>query len=124
MATDEGSLECDLAETYHILDMRELPARRVALFACGLRDSSRIKQKLAGVRFDANTLINAAMLDRLSLLVWAKTKDAVHGRNVPKSMVEALVNQSETKSDDSDFRAFASPEAFERCRRAILSKGG
>jgi len=42
---DENALICDFAETYHIYDYRQLPPTRVAVFACGLRDDSRIKMK-------------------------------------------------------------------------------
>ena len=37
MALDEDALVCDLAETYHIFDMYELPCLKVATLAKGLR---------------------------------------------------------------------------------------
>ena len=36
--TDSDALECDLAETYHIYNYKELPLKKVALFSVGLRE--------------------------------------------------------------------------------------
>lgn len=38
----EEALICDLAETYHILDYKQLPLRTVAVLASGLRQDARI----------------------------------------------------------------------------------
>ena len=77
----ETELICDFAETYHILDWRTLPLTTAAALSVGLRDNSRVKMKLAGVEAGQDTLLLAAIVDRLSLLWWAKTKDAESGRN-------------------------------------------
>lgn len=42
MNISEDALICDLAETYHIYDMRSLPLRTVATLSAGLREDSRI----------------------------------------------------------------------------------
>ena len=78
---DESSLICDLAETYKIYDYKQLPVSKVAVFSCGLRDESRIKQKLSGQNIPLNTLLLAGINDNLRLLVWAKTKDGQKGKN-------------------------------------------
>lgn len=51
---DEDALMCDLAETYHIYNYRSLPCKMVATFSCGLRNSSRIKMKMAGTSITAS----------------------------------------------------------------------
>lgn len=38
VAVDEEALICDFAETYNILDWRELPCRTAAILASGLRN--------------------------------------------------------------------------------------
>ena len=88
--TDEDALICDLAETYHILNYKALPAMLVASLVVGLRDDSRIKMKLSGAKAPAEIILLASMVDKLSLLVWAKTKDAEKGRNRPKSLLSIL----------------------------------
>ncbi len=107
---DETALICDLAETYGVLDWRALPLRTVAALSAGLRDNSRIKLKLAGLNADQDTLLLAAAVDRLSLLVWAKTKDAEKGLNRPTSIFDRLTGQEEKKKDE--INAYDSAEAF------------
>jgi hypothetical protein len=117
--TDKDALECDLAETYHIYNMKELPASRVALFATGLRANSRIMLKLNNSSYPTEALLLAACLDRLSLLLWSKTKDAEHGKNRPASVYDVMTGQSKEK----EILTFASGEEFERARNLLL-KGG
>ena len=119
---DETALICDFAETYGVLDWKALPLRTAAALASGLRDDSRIKMRLAGVQADQETLLLAAAVDRLSLLLWAKTKDAEKGRNRPISIFDKLTGQTETEETD-EFNSYDSPDAFmEAWKRATGNK--
>ena len=80
IATDEDALICDLAETYHIYDMRQFDPDYIAILAVGLRIDSRIKKRLTGVDIDINTLLLAHIVDNTAINVWAKTEDARKGR--------------------------------------------
>lgn len=51
LSTDRDALMCDMAETYHVYDMRALPVKTVATLACGLREDARIKLKMAGISY-------------------------------------------------------------------------
>lgn len=108
MNTDQDALVCDLAETYGIFDMRKLPAVTVATLAAGLRDDSRIKLKVAGENYPLDTMLLAAIADRLSIMIWARTKDGEKGRNRPKMISDILSSKDEVK----EVRGFASGEAF------------
>ena len=119
---DESALICDFAETYHILDYRALPLQTAAVLASGLRDNSRIKMRIAEVEVSPETALMAAAVDRLSLLVWAKTKDAETGTNRPESILAKITNR-ETKTD-SDLQAFDTAEEFEAARQRIIQGGG
>lgn len=90
IATDEAALRCDFLETYHIPDYRALPARQAALFACGLRESSRIRQKLSGASVAPDILLLAAIADALRILVWQNTEDGHRGKNLPRSILETM----------------------------------
>ena len=114
---DEGLLICGLAETYHIFCMREHPARFIATLAVGLRNDSRIKMRLSGQRFDTDTLLLAAIADRLSWLVYANTKDAKKGKNKPQSILESLLRKPKEKP-----MGFTSAEAFEKRRSQIIKE--
>ena len=119
IATDEEALICDLAETYQIFDYRSLPLSRVAIFAVGLRGNSRIKMKMRGLKYPLETLLLASAVDRLSVLVWQKTKDAKDGINLPESILSRLLGLEESRETE----VFDTPEDFERRREEIL-KGG
>ena len=121
VATDENALICDFAETYQILDYKGLPLRLAAVLASGLRDESRIKMKLSGSHIDKTTALLAAAVDRLSMLVWAKTKDAEHNRNRPKSMLAMLLK---TDGPKEDLETFDTAEDFEAARKRIIQGGG
>lgn len=118
LATDRDALVCDLAETYGIYDMRALPVTTLATLAAGLREDSRIKKKLSGARVGPDTLLLAAIADRLSLLVWSRTEDAQKGRNRPASIVDALTGKQQNQGGDAV--VFDSPEAFEAARNALI----
>ena len=122
LATDEDALACDLAETYHILDWRTLPARTVATFAVGLSEDSRIKMRIRGAQAPTETILTAAMIDRLSLLWWAQTKDAQHGRGRPKMLLDILAPKEAAASADAP-TAYGSAADFEAARKRII-KGG
>lgn len=108
IATDEDALVCDFAETYHILDFRALPARMAARLACGLRTSSRIKQKLSGAHEDTQTALLAHIADAVRMLVWMQSEDGVKGRNRPESFAALLLGENTSKGFDSvdDFKAW------------------
>lgn len=116
---DEDALICDLAETYHIYDYRQLPATKVAVFSFGLRDNSRIKKKLSNQPIDFDRLLLAGISDKLSYILWSKTKDGAKGRNKPKSILEML---TEPKKQSNQL-AFNSGEDFEQMRARILAGG-
>lgn len=105
---DEDAVICDLAETYHILDYKSLPCKLVATFVSGLGVDARIKSKISGSDLPYSVVIQAAIYDDLQWLVWSKTKDAQHGRNQPKSLLERMRKQEEKE----DYKIFKTAEDF------------
>ena len=112
---DEDSLICDLAETYHILDYKVLSPRLVAVLASGLSDDSRIKKKISKRRLSLDTALTAAMVDRLSQILWMKTEDAKKNRNRPKLILDLLEHPVER-----NHQSFNSIEAFEAKKAKIM----
>ena len=121
ISTSETDLICDLAETYGVLNYRALPVETLAALSVGLRDDSRIKMRLNGINASTEIQLIAAAVDRLSLLVWAKTKDGIKGRNRPKSIVESINNAGK---DNSDVMKFNTIEDFEAARKSIIEEIG
>lgn len=122
LATDGDALVCDLAEVYHITDWRELPVHTVAALACGLSQDSRIKMSLSGAGASTAEIMQAAMIDRLSYLVWGQTKDAQKGRNRPQMLVDLLTKPAGDQG--GNLEAYNTPEAFEAARRRAMGGCG
>ena len=123
LAADRDALICDLAETYHILDMTALPVPLLATLAAGLRGDSRIRLAMAGETAATGELLQAAMLDRLTTLCWMQTRDGAHGRPRPPSVVDVHSGKDKPTKTNNPPEAFATPADFERARARILAKG-
>lgn len=123
MRKNRDALECDLAETYNIYDMRALPARRVALFAVGLRDNSRIKMLLADTKFTFSEILLINIYDALNLELWTKTKDATKGKNKPESLYKKLMGINDQTKKESKNMTFNSAEEYEKIRKKLLERG-
>lgn len=115
IATNEDALECDLLETYGILDYRELPPDRVALFAVGLRKNSRIKMEYNACNLDLKEQLLALLVDGVNMLIWSNSKDATKGRNRPKSLYPKLMNLEENKN----VQTYKTPEDFMRAWNSL-----
>lgn len=98
---DKEAIICDLAETYHIYNYKELPVKLLATLCVGLRDNSRIKMKINGNKVPYNIELIMAAVDRLSLLVYAQSKDAQKGKNKPKLLLEQLYENKSLSGYDS-----------------------
>lgn len=116
-AADETALICDLAETYGVLRYWELPPVLAAALASGLREDARIRRKLSGTRAGLETLLLAAAVDRLSWLVWARSKEGAAGRGRPESLAALLTRPAEPK-----IMGYNTPEEFEAARAAIIKE--
>ena len=115
LGTDKDALICDMAQTYHIFDLSAVPVPLLSTLAVGLGNESRIKKKMAGAKLDIDTALRAAILDRLSNLIWMRTKDGAKGRNRPQSVLNALTEEKQTVT-------YATGEALEAARRKIVER--
>lgn len=104
----EDELICDFVEEYHVFDIYSLDCGMAATLATGLRQDSRVKSKMAGLKAPMSTVLLAAAVDRLSLLVW---KD-------PKKIVDSLIESAENES----VVGFDSIEDFEAYRKTIVKR--
>lgn len=110
----EDLLKCDMAETYHlyIVDWYNppYPVSYLADLAVGLGDGSRIKRKISKSKLTLGEALQAIMIDKLSILIWQKTKDGAKGRNLPESVYRKLEGLDDKKKDE--LQAFASEKDF------------
>lgn len=119
LAFDRDALVCDLAETYGIFDYRALPVPLLATLCTGLRDDSRIKMKMSGVKAAPGTLLLAAATDWLATLVWMQSEDGRKKRNRPRPVLAVLTGAG---PQQTKVQAFASGEEFEAARARILEE--
>ena len=119
IGADRDAVICDLAETYGIFDYRALPVEMLATLVVGLRDSSRIKMHIAGSKSAQDTLLIAAAVDRLSLIVWSMSKDAQTGENRPNMLLPVLMNGKQEERNNSN-TVFGSGEEFEAERERLM----
>lgn len=115
ISTDENALICDFAQTYHILDYKELRPKLAAILACGLPNDSRIKMKLRKEKYSADTLLLAAITDRLTLMLWQRSADGAKGINRPEGILEKL-----TEKETTGYEEYDSIEAYEAARAKII----
>ena len=91
----------------------------VATLAAGLRDDSRCKMALSGTRVKTEHILLAAIVDRLSILLWSRSKEAKHRKNRPKSIVQMMLSSGKA---DSSVIAFDTAEDFEAARQRIVEE--
>ncbi|WP_448861695.1 DUF5361 domain-containing protein [Dorea sp.] len=110
MNIDKNALLCDLAETYHIYDYRSLPLHMVGIFACGLREDSRIMMKVMGVKVNTIQTLLALIADNTRLIAWLQSSDGEKGINRPKLL---LAMMSEEKYSENNIETFENGQQFD-----------
>lgn len=70
------------------------------------------------------TLLLAAVVDNLKLLVWLNSEDGATGNNRPSSIVHALLHKDdeEETQDNDKFMTFESPEDYNEYMRKKMEK--
>ena len=104
---------CDLAETYHILDYRCVPARLLGTLICGLGENSRLQRAMSGQQCSLEALLAAKTLDAVVALGYGMSGQ----KKAPPSVADLLMERKERSG------GFDSVEAFEAARERII-KGG
>lgn len=113
---DEDALICDLAETYHIFDYKALPLSTVAVLAVGLREDSRIKMKISGIKnIPPQILIDVLAVDTLRAIFYAIAGTKESKRS--ESMLSLMMGD-ETKEK---MQGFTTAEEFEAERQRIIN---
>ncbi len=121
MADLESAVICDLAQYYSIYDWRRFKVEYIATLVCGLPAESRTMKALAESPYTIDQYISAIIADYLSYLLYVEIKKSTK-RSVPKpkSMLEILRKNNKDENAKQEFAHYATPEAFERARQAII----
>lgn len=111
----EDEMICDLAETYHILNYKELSPDLVATLVLGLRDNSRVKMNISENKLTFEQMLLASAVDNLAFLSWTKTKDAQKNRNRPKSIMQSILDNEHK----DELKTFSTIEEYEKYMSSI-----
>lgn len=101
---------CDLAETYHILNYKELSPYLVATLVFGLNDNSRTKRHISKSTLTFDQIILVKIVDCLEFLCWTKTEAARKNKNRPKPLLDKLLNP---KKEKEELQTFSTPQEYE-----------
>lgn len=83
---------------------------------------SRVKLAMAKQAYSTETLLQAAILDGLNILIWQRTKSGAKGRNKPQSITDRLSHPEKYKAEHEKVMAFRSGEEFDRMFNSIIGK--
>lgn len=97
-----------MAETYGILDYKEVKPSIVATLAVGLPDSSRIKRKHSGVNITLDQMLLAMLVDGMNISIWQRGGGKRNRK--PESILKKLTEKAKPKDELMSFR---SPEEYE-----------
>lgn len=114
---NEDALICDLAETYHIFNYRDMPPRLVATLASGLGDDSRIKRLAGGQPASSEVMLLGGILDALHMLIY-KLSDG--STAPPVSIIDLMFGNGE--EPQKQCMSFESYEDFEAYRQKLIKK--
>lgn len=107
LSVDRDALLCDMAETYRVYEMRALSVDTLAALAFGLRENSRIKQKLYGFTPVSQEFLLACIADDLTLLRYK-----LFGTEEDEEPVSAVETFFKLGQDKEQF-GYASGEDFQ-----------
>lgn len=107
----EDEIICDLAQTYRILNYRELSPSLVATLVLGLDENSRTKKKISGHKLTFEQMLMALIIDNLQFIAWTKTKAAQKGQGKPEGLFNKLMGFD--KKEKEELNSFETPEEFE-----------
>lgn len=105
-AVDRDALLCDMAETYHVYDLKALPVETLAALSSGLRADSRIKKKMCGFKYMPHDMLIAVLADRIAML----DHKLFGGEELPLFISDWLYPRTE----EAEAQGFASGEEFLR----------
>lgn len=110
---------CDLAETYHVFNYRELSPSLVATLVLGLRDNSRVKMRISDTKLTLDQTLLAMIVDSVNFICWTYSEDARKGRAYNKKSVLKILN-GEYEEEKEDLEVFTSIEEFEEYMDSFL----
>lgn len=110
-----------MAETYGILDYKEVRPSVVATLAVGLPESSRIKRKYSGINLTLEQMLLAMLVDGVNISIWQRAGGKKSKK--PMSIFKKLTEKDKPKDELMSFRTPEAYEAWMERKREIWKNG-
>lgn len=110
-----------MAETYGILDYKEVRPSVVATLAVGLPESSRIKRKYSGINLTLEQMLLAMLVDGVNISIWQRAGGKKSKK--PMSIFKKLTEKEKPKDELMSFRTPEEYEAWMKRKREIWKNG-
>lgn len=110
-----------MAETYGILDYKEVRPSVVATLAVGLPESSRIKRKYSGVNLTMDQMLLAMLVDGVNISIWQR--GGAKKSRKPMSIFKKLTEKEKPKDELMSFRSPEEYESWMARKREIWDNG-
>ena len=113
LGADKDAVLCDLAETYGVYDLYQLPVMTLATLCSGLHENSRIKRKINGFNEVPAEYTLVHIADVLSMLI-----NSIAGS---KKKPELYSDYMTGKRKENKHSGFSSIDAFNAAREKIIN---
>ncbi len=113
----EDLMICDLAQTYGILDYKQIKPNILAALVMGLPQDSRIMLKISKAKLSYTDSVLALIFDCLQIIAFNQVHRYRKNLKRPESLYKKLMEDD--KKDD--YMTFGSPENYERWRKEHIN---
>lgn len=115
VTADFTAWECDMAETYGIINFEAVPLRKLARLSAGLRETSRIKMKLSGARGSLTDYLLALLYDEFVGFKWALARAGKEDdpNNPPPEQPDRIAPYIIGTENEEQNKKPAAPEKYE-----------
>ncbi|MDD6366225.1 MAG: hypothetical protein PUG17_04140 [Stecheria intestinalis] len=107
---------CDLAEAYHLYDMKALRPSQIAVLVSGLGANSRVSKKRNGIVNELpDQLFEAVLIDKLTNVIWLLADHSE--REYPPRITDWIFGKDQQQDNaQKNVRSFDSQEDFFKAR--------
>lgn len=107
-------MTCDLAETYHLFNYKDLPPTKVAVLVFGLGAKSRIYKKMQGIQEIPDYLLLPSIHDRLSEIEYMLVGN--NKKEMPTRLVDLVLGREDKGKKKDSCKTYMSKDDFNKSR--------
>ena len=107
-------MTCDLAETYHLFNYKDLPPTKVAVLVFGLGAKSRIYKKMQGIQEIPDYLLLPSIHDRLSEIEYMLVGN--NKKEMPTRLVDLVLGREDKSKKKILVKTYMSVDDFNKSR--------